>query len=42
MMLPSLLTSLILIPTVGALALLVLRSDDHKFIKGLALGVSLF
>jgi NADH-quinone oxidoreductase subunit M len=42
MMLPSLLTSLILIPTVGALALLVLRGDDHKFIKGLALGVSLF
>jgi len=42
MMLPSLLTSLILIPTVGALALLVLRSDDHKFIKGFALGVSLF
>ena len=42
MMLPSLLTSLILIPAVGALALLVLRGDDHKFIKGLALGVSLF
>ncbi|HXH67658.1 MAG TPA: NADH-quinone oxidoreductase subunit M [Candidatus Limnocylindrales bacterium] len=42
MMLPSLLTSLILVPTVGALALLVLRSDDHKFIKGLALGVSVF
>jgi NADH-quinone oxidoreductase subunit M len=42
MMLPSLLTSLILIPMVGALALLVLRSDDHKFIKGFALGVSLF
>jgi len=42
MMLPGLLTSLILIPTVGALALLVLRGDDHKFIKGLALGVSLF
>src|SRR5215813_9217447 len=42
MMLPSLLTSLILIPTVGALALLVLRGDDHKFIKGLALGISLF
>ena len=42
MMLPSLLTSLIVIPTVGALALLVLRGDDHKFIKGLALGVSLF
>jgi NADH-quinone oxidoreductase subunit M len=42
MILPSLLTSLILIPTVGALALLVLRSDDHKFIKGFALGVSLF
>src|SRR5215813_1857737 len=42
MMLPSLLTSLILIPTVGALALLVLRGDDHKFIKGLALGVSVF
>jgi len=42
MMLPSLLTSLILVPTVGALALLVLRGDDHKFIKGLALGVSVF
>src|SRR5262249_23723204 len=42
MMLPSLLTSLILIPMVGALALLVLRGDDHKFIKGLALGVSIF
>ena len=42
MMLPGLLTSLILIPTVGALALLVLRGDDHKFIKGLALGVSVF
>jgi NADH-quinone oxidoreductase subunit M len=42
MMLPGLLTSLILIPTVGALALLVLRGDDHKFIKGLAFGVSLF
>ena len=42
MMLPGLLTSLILIPMVGALALLVLRGDDHKFIKGLALGVSLF
>jgi NADH-quinone oxidoreductase subunit M len=42
MMLPSLLTSLILIPAVGALALLVLRSDDHKFIKGFALGVSVF
>jgi NADH-quinone oxidoreductase subunit M len=42
MILPSLLTSLILIPTVGALALLVLRSDDHKFIKGFALGVSIF
>src|SRR5262249_10830792 len=42
MTLPSLLTSLILIPTVGALALLVLRGDDHKFIKGLALGVSVF
>src|SRR5882672_1128890 len=42
MMLPSLLTSLIVIPTVGALALLVLRGDDHKFIKGLALGVSVF
>ena len=42
MMLPGLLTSLILIPTVGAFALLVLRGDDHKFIKGLALGVSLF
>ena len=42
MMLPSLLTSLILIPAVGALALLVLRGDDHKFIKGLALGVSVF
>ena len=42
MMLPSLLTSLILIPMVGALALLVLRSDDHKFIKAFALGVSVF
>jgi len=42
MIFPSLLTSLILIPTVGALALLVLRGDDHKFIKGLALGVSVF
>jgi NADH-quinone oxidoreductase subunit M len=42
MMLPGLLTSLILIPTVGALALLVLRSDDHKFIRGMALGVSVF
>ena len=42
MMLPGLLTSLILIPTVGALALLVLRGDDHKFIRGMALGVSLF
>jgi NADH-quinone oxidoreductase subunit M len=41
-MLPSLLTSLILIPTVGALALLILRSDDHKFIKAFALGVSVF
>src|SRR5215467_12491970 len=42
MILPSLLTSLILIPMVGALALLVLRSDDHKFIKAFALGVSIF
>src|SRR5262249_6517465 len=42
MMLPGMLTSLILIPIVGALAILVLRGDDHKFIKGLALGVSLF
>ncbi|HWZ96373.1 MAG TPA: NADH-quinone oxidoreductase subunit M [Candidatus Dormibacteraeota bacterium] len=42
MILPSLLTSLILIPTVGALAILVLRSDDHKFIRGFALGVSIF
>jgi len=42
MMLPSLLTSLILIPAVGALALLVLRGDDHKFIRGLALGVATF
>jgi NADH-quinone oxidoreductase subunit M len=42
MMLPSLLTSLILIPAVGALALLVLRSDDHKFIRGLSLGVAAF
>src|SRR5262245_44888325 len=40
MMLPRLLTSLILFPTVGALALLCLRGDDHKFSKGLALGVS--
>lgn len=42
MMLPSLLSSLILIPAVGALALLVLRGDDHKFIKGLSLGVATF
>jgi NADH-quinone oxidoreductase subunit M len=42
MMLPGLLTSLILIPTVGALALIVLRGDDHKFIRGMALGVSVF
>ncbi|HWY44080.1 MAG TPA: NADH-quinone oxidoreductase subunit M [Candidatus Sulfotelmatobacter sp.] len=42
MMLPSLLSSLILIPAVGALALLVLRGDDHKFIRGLSLGVATF
>jgi NADH-quinone oxidoreductase subunit M len=42
-MLPGghLLTVLIFFPAVGALALLLLRSDDHKYIRYLALTVSL-
>ena len=36
------LSILIFFPAVGALALLILRGDDHKWIRSLAFGISLF